>query len=112
MKSLGIFLSLFLLFIITSCSRQKQEVSSLKIINGYILEDKDKGVLYLQDIESTSMVELSFVNDKNKDLNFEDFGHVEVIGQFNQNCNCLIVEQILPLRELLVLDPGISAINK
>lgn len=104
MKCPVFYIPILLSIVLFSCSRQKSEISSLRIVDGYIVEDSTREILYLQDMESAALIELNFVNDKIKDLNFEDFGHVEVIGQYNQNCNCLIVEQILPTRELFVLD--------
>jgi len=74
-------------------------------MDGYIIKDSKTKVFYLQDMESAALTRLDFINEIEKDLSFEDFGHVEVIGQYNIICECLIVEQILPTRELLVLEP-------
>jgi hypothetical protein len=56
-------------------------------------------------VESTMRI-LDFINEMDQDLSFDDFGHVEVIGKYNTKCECLIVEQILPIRKLLVLEPS------
>lgn len=78
----------------------------MRIMDGYIVKDSKTKVFYLQDMESAALTQLDFVNEMEKDLSFEDFGHVEVIGQYNTTCECLIVEQILPTRKLLVLEPA------
>ena len=68
-------------------------------------ESKTK-VFYLQDMEPAALTRLDFINEMEQDLSFDDFGHVEVIGKYNTKCECLIVEQILPIREFLVLEPS------
>lgn len=82
---------------------------NLRIMDGYIVKDKlNPDLIYLQDMESARLIELKFLNDDFRDLEFDDFGAVEVIGKYNTKYNFLIVDQILDTRELLVLDPIMS----
>lgn len=111
MKLRTLIYSILALALLASCNETQESETSLRIIDGYILSDKnDPSLLYLQDMESAELIELRFVNDSASDLNFDDFGHVEVIGQYNSKYNFLVVEQILDTRELLVLDPVKSII--
>ena len=90
-----------------SCQNYTQETStSLRIFDGYIIEEStDYGkTIYLQDTEGGQAVELKFLNDEITDLSFAEFGHVEVIGQYNAKYNFLFVDQIMDTRERLVID--------
>lgn len=90
-----------------SClSRQPEKEITLRIFDGYIIQDDDNiNTYYLQDMESADLIELKFIYDDFEELSFDEFKHVEVIGQYNETYNFLVVDQILDTRELIVLDP-------
>jgi hypothetical protein len=106
MKYFALF-SLCASLLISACWIRNQDKStSLRIFDGFIVEDTDQsGKFYLQDIESASLIELKFINEVEDELVMDDFGHVEVIGQYNKHYNFLVVDQILDTRELIVLNP-------
>ena len=106
MKYLALF-TLCAAILVSSCWIRNQDKStSLRIFDGFIVEDsKTSGKFYLQDIESAALIELKFINENSNDLVMDDFGHVEIIGQYNKHYNFLVVEQILDTRELMVLNP-------
>jgi len=107
MRHLILLIALFVMACISSCLyHQHDNTTNLRIFDGYIIKDSETdNTFYLQDMESARLIELKFINDDHSELSFSDFGHVEVIGQYNKNYNFLVVDQILDTRELIVLDP-------
>jgi len=105
MKSL-LFLSPVLIIALYSCAPGTSVESTMRIMDGYIFKESKTKVFYLQDMEPAALTRLDFINEMDQDLSFDDFGHVEVIGKYNTKCECLIVEQILQIRKLLVLEPS------
>lgn len=95
-----------IVFICACLYKPHEETTTLRIIDGYIVRDVEKThTFYLQDMESADLIELKFINDDIDELSFSEFGHVEVIGQYNSKYNFLMVDQILGTDELMVLKP-------
>ena len=96
MKLSPIFLSVPLSFFFTfvSCKINHNQLVD-KIYDGYIIEDiHQENAFYLQDLEGGELVQLKFEYEDLDLLSFDEFGYVEVFGQYNTRGNYLVVERI------------------
>ena len=91
-----IFTAILMLFLFFGCMNySKNETPVLRILDGFIIEENNSPkTFYLQENEGGQLVELKFLNEDLTNLNFDEFGHVEVIGLYNANYHFLVVDQI------------------
>ncbi|MBT8230428.1 MAG: hypothetical protein KJO50_09220 [Bacteroidia bacterium] len=70
-------------------------------VSGFMVTDSSKGDkrFYIHRSEDGEFMELRFYHDRNQDLHFEEFGYVEVLGNYFALSNVIMVESIYSVEQ-------------